>query len=552
MTIILRPDQFDAKQQIYNHWSNGKQNVLCVMPTGSGKSIVSSDVILDGHNQGLNEVIMAHRNELVGQMSLHVARRGILHRIIGSTSTIAGVIQDHRAEFGRSFVNPDAACSVGSVQTIMSRADSLKQWAAQIDRWTLDEAHHSIDKPDPNIWGKAIRMFTNARGLGVTACPQRADGKGLGRHSDGVYDAMVVGPTMRQLIDLGALSDFEFVCPKNDFVIEDDAITLGGDFSPIKMKEASKGSHIVGDVVDEYRKHAMGKRAICFATDVETANNIADQFNQAGIAAASVSAKTDVGVRRDMIRRFRDGRLLVLVNVDLFDEGFDVPACEVVIMARPTASLNKYLQMCGRCMRIDPSNRDKVALIIDMVSNFKRHMMPDRPRLWTLDRRDKKAKQAKDPDEIELTACRACSRPYERAFTACPYCGEEPPAPAAGSRTPERVDGDLMLLDRATLEQMRASMFLEAPGDIAERVGAVAGAVAGQGVANKQMERFKSQAALRAAIEQWAGIRRYGGEDDRVIHKRFYLTTGMTVLQALALPRADMDALRAKVEGWYL
>lgn len=547
--IVLRPDQQQLKQGVYDEWVAGHSNVLAVLPTGGGKSIVTTDVILDGHHQALNEVVMAHRNELVGQMSLHVARRGIPHRIIGSASTVAGIVQEHRAEFGRSFVNPDARCSVGSVQTIVSRADQLKQWAAQQDRWTLDEAHHAILMPEANLWGKAIKLFTNARGLGVTACPKRADKKGLGRHHDGPFDAMVVGPNMRELINLRALSDYEIVIPSSDFVIDDDAITDKGDYSPKKMRDASKRSHIVGDVVTEYQRFAFGKRAICFATDVETANEIAAQFNNAGIPAASVSAKTDVGVRRDMIRRFRDGRLWVLVNVDLFDEGFDVPACEVVIMARPTASLNKYLQMFGRGMRIATGKTH--GIVIDHVSNWKRHGFPDKPHHWSLDRAEKRAKQAPDPDDIPLTACRECSRPYERCLTRCPYCGAEPPVPEPGSRTPEKVDGDLMLLDRATLEAMRQAMTLESPGDMASRVGAVAGDLAGRGAANRQLERHASQAALRAAVEQWAGIRRAAGDEDRAAHKRFYLATGMTVLDALALPRADMDAMRETVTSWY-
>lgn len=546
--IQLRPDQFDLKQRIYNEWNAGHKNVLAIACTGFGKSIVTTDIILDGHNLGMWEVVMAHRNELVGQMSMHVARRGIPHRIIGSRETISGIVQEHRAEFGRSFINPDARCAVGSVQTIVSRKEQLRQWAAQIDRFTGDEGHHFLKD---NMWGEAAELFVNARGLLVTACPQRADGKGLGRHHDGIADALVLGPTMRQTIDMGNLADFEFIIPTSDFEIDEERRGKDGDFTRPAMREASKRSHLVGDVVVEYLKHAAGRRAICFATDVETANEIAARFNASGVPAASVSAKTDAGVRRDMIRRFKDGRILVLVNVDLFDEGFDVPACDVVIMARPTASLNKYLQMAGRAMRLDKDNPSKIALIIDHVSNFKRHLMPDRPRQWTLDRRDKRAKKTPDPDDIPLTGCRECGRPYERALARCPYCGAEPPLPAPGSRTPEQVDGDLMLIDRETLAKLRAAMELEAPGDIAARVSHAAGEIAGKGAANRQIARHAAQAALRAAIEQWAGCRRAAGEEDRAAHRRFYLTTGMTVYEALAQSREDMENMRAVVEGWY-
>ena len=550
VTITLRPYQAQLKSEVYQAWDAGHRNVLAVLPTGGGKSICVTDVLLDGHNQGMREVVMAHRNELVSQMSLHVAKRGIPHRIIGSKSTITGIIREHRTEFGRSFVNPDANCAVGSVQTIMSRADDLEQWGRQVNRWTLDEAHHAIgnETAEPNIWGKAIKLFPNATGLGVTACPQRADGKGLGRHADGPFDHMVIGPNMRELINEGSLSQYEIVVPQSDFEIGDDAITAKGDYSPKKMRAASEKSHIVGDVVTEYLKWAAGKRAICFATDVETANEIASRFNDAGVAAASVSAKTDTGVRRDMIARFRDGRLHVLVNVDLFDEGFDVPACEVVIMARPTASLNKYLQMFGRGMRVFAGKW--FGLVIDHVSNWKRHGLPDKPHHWTLDRREKRARKEPDPDDVPLTVCRECSRPYEKPLTQCPYCGAEPPVPEPGSRTIEQVDGDLVLVDREAIQAMLAAAELESPASVQERVSRAAGDIAGRGAANRMIERHASQQQLRETIEQWAGWQRHKGEADRVSHKRFYLATGMTVLQALSLSRAEMDDMTSRIEGW--
>ncbi len=549
--IILRPDQAALKSSVYAEWQGGARNVLAIAPTGSGKTVLSTDIILDGHQQGMTECIMAHRNELVGQMSIAVGKRAIPHRIIGSRATIAAIVQEHRQEFGRSFVNPDARCAVGSVQTIVSRADQLRQWAQQVNRWTLDEAHHAIgnDRVAPNMWGKAIGLFTNAYGLGVTACPKRADGQGLGREADGPFDKMVIGPNMRELINIGALSEYEIIIPTTDYAIGEDAITAKGDYSPKKMREASQKSHIVSDAVTEYRRWIPGKRAICFATDVETANDIAQRFNEAGISAAAVSAKTDSGVRREMIRRFKDGSLLVLVNVDLFDEGFDVPGCDAVIMARPTASLNKYLQMFGRALRRAPGKTH--GTIIDLVSNVIRHGLPDKQHIWTLDRREKRAKREPDPDDIELTACRECSRPYERTHPACPYCGHEPVVASGGGRSIDQVDGDLMLLDRDALAKMRASMVLEAPADTQDRVTAAAGALAGKGAANRQYERHQAQQRLREAIEQWAGVRRAMGEDDRRIQRRFYLTLGVDVLTAMSGKRAEMESLATKIEGWY-
>lgn len=556
--IRLRPYQTDLIGEVYQAYRDGFRNVLAVMPTGAGKSIVVSQIVLDGHQQGLTECVIAHRNELVSQMSLHVARRGIPHRIIASRSTIAQITAEHRREFGRSFVNPDARCSVVSVDTLKARKDDLDTWAQQVQRWTIDEAHHAVGNADreKNKWGEAIAMFPNAYGLGVTATPRRADGVGLGRWQsdgspgDGPFEKMIVGPSMRDLIDMGSLSQYEVLVPESDFEIDESKIAKSGDWSTQRMREASKRSHIVGDVVTEYLRRAPGKRAICFATDVETSNEIAQRFNDAGVAAASVSAKTPTEVRNDYIRRFRDGRITVLVNVDLFGEGFDVPAVEVVIMARPTASLAVYLQQFGRALR--PMDGKPFGLVIDHVSNWKRHGFPDKPHIWTLDRRDKRAKREPDPDDIELTSCKSCSRPYEKVHAICPYCGEAPPAPAGGGRSIEQVDGDFFLLDREMVAQMQQAAKLENPGDMMSRIDHATGnSIAAKGAANRQMERIAAQQRLTAAIEQWAGCRRAVGDTDQMIFRRFYLTWGVDMISATAGKRAEMESLSAQIERCY-
>lgn len=544
--IVLRDDQRALKSGIYNGWNSGNRNMLAILPTGGGKSIIVSDIALDADQQHAQQIVMAHRTELVGQMSLHVARRGIRHRLIAPKQVISQIINDHRREFnGYSFIHQSAHCAVGGVDTLIARKAELESWAKQVDRWTIDEAHHVLKA---NKWGAAVDMFPNAYGLGVTATPSRADGCGLGAHADGVFHDMVLGPSMRELIHMGALTDYEIVIPSSDFEIDENSVAPSGDFSTKRMREASKRSHIVGDVVAEYVKHAMFKRAICFATDVETSGEIAKKFNDAGIPAASVSAKTPSEVRAEYIRRFRDGSIRVLVNVDLFGEGFDVPACEVVIMARPTASLGVYLQQFGRALRTMLGKQ--YGLIIDHVSNWKRHGLPDKLHFWTMDRREKRGKQEKDPEDIELIKCRGCSKPYLRSKPACPHCGHvielEPTAP----RSIETVDGDLMLLDRSKLEEMRKAMQLPMPADVAQRTAHVAGVNAGKHAADKQIARIQMQRRLDDAICQWAGWQRHRGRMDSETYRRFYLTTGIDVWSALALPAADMEKIAVQVERW--
>lgn len=545
--VELRDYQKEVVAKLYNSWQQNK-NVLAVLPTGAGKSVIMSSIVANAVNNRQNCAVIAHRNELVMQMSCHLARAGVVHRIIASDNTVAEIRRKHHKLFGKSFTNPTSTTAVIGVDTLISRYESLESWAKQIDLWVVDESHHLTKN---NKWGRAVEIFINAKGLGVTATPSRADGQGLGVYSDGYMDDMIIGPTTRFLIEKGFLADYEIVCPKSDLNVENSAVSKNGDWSNQTLRKAAKKSRIVGDVVGNYIKYAKDRKAIVFATDVETADEISNDFNVHGIKAVSLNGKSQSSYREQSIDGFANGNIQVLVNVDLFDEGFDVPACDVVIMARPTASLGKYLQMVGRGLR---PQQGKTALVIDHVSNVLRHGLPDRPRNWTLLRRDKRAKILKDPDDIELTTCKHCLKPYEKFRTVCPYCGFEKPLPEPQNRSVEIVEGDLILLDRKTLEQMRNKTKLETPVEVAQRVLPVAGRIAAMGVANRQGEKIGAQTILKDVIAQWAAIQRTKGFNDREIHKMFYLMSGTDVLSALSADntRQDYEKMIETVKGWYL
>lgn len=547
MPITLRDYQQKAVDEVYNSWQTGNRNVCVSISTGGGKSVIMSLIALNFKKQRRNVAVIAHRNELVSQMSCHLARVGVYHRIIASNSTIAQITRKHRALFGKSFISPTELTAVVGVDTLISRYESLKAWAEQISLWECDECHHNLRS---NKWGKATEMFKNAYGLGVTATPNRADGQGLGRQADGCIDDLIIGPSMRMLIDRGYLADYEIVCPMSDLIVDDSQLSANGDWSNQTLRKAAEKSKIVGDVVENYIKYANGRQAIVFATDVETADEISKDFNEHSIKAVSLNGKSQSAYREQSLDLFAKSEIQVIVNVDLFDEGLDISGCDVVIMARPTASLGKYLQQVGRALRPAPN---KTALIIDHVSNVIRHGLPDIPREWSLDRRQKKAKTERDPDEIELKVCKNCLKPYEKFRTVCPYCGAEPPLPEPHSRSVEMVKGDLVLLDRETLERMRRGTMLESPGNVATRVAKVAGPIAAKGVANRQMEKIEAQGELKEAIAQWAAIERSRGFTDREIYRRFYLSTGMDVLSALDGSRSRQDYLTTaeRVKGWY-
>jgi superfamily II DNA or RNA helicase len=511
------------------------------MPTGAGKAVTLAQMVHD--HMGLSCVV-AHRQELVSQLSVTLGRFEVPHRIHAPKGVIASIVRDHQIELGRSWYNPQGKACVAGINTLAARRETLSRWANQVTLWVADESHHYLRQ---NAFGSTISMFPNAIGLGMTATPQRADGKGLGAHSDGVFHAMVHGPSMYELIQMGNLSRYKIVAPPSDFNVDALHITATGDFSSKEMREASRHSHIVGDVVAHYLKFAAGKQGITFATDVETANEIAEQYRQAGVAAQAVSAKTPDHIRSEFIRRFKRGDLQQLVNVDLFGEGFDVPGIEVVSMARPTMSLAVFLQQFGRAMRPLPGK--EYGLVIDHVGNVKRHGLPDIPRKWTLDAREKRAKRAIDPDVIPLTTCLECYQVYERTEPQCPHCGHKPIP--EGRRRPEQVDGDLTMLDDDVLQAMRdaAIKTMESPDVVAARATHVAGVAAGYGAAARQREKIEAQTELRETIALWAGHQRAQGRSDQHSYRRFYHTFGMDVLSAMALGRADAEKLRIDIQS---
>lgn len=538
----LRPYQKDSISAIYQSWANGCENVLAVLPTGGGKTVIFSEVIRAHTGPSC---AIAHRQELVSQISIALARNGIKHRIIGPKNVVKLVVNLHMMELGRSYYDPSASCGVAGVDTLVKRGSELYNWLNSVTLWVEDEAHHVLEE---NKWGTAAKMFPNAKGLGVTATPVRADGKGLGRHTDGLMDDMVEGPTMRDLINMGFLTEYRIFAPPSDIDLSTvDISKATGDYSKTQMVNAVRKSHVVGDVVSHYLRIAPGKLGITFATDVETATNIAEQFNAQGVPAQVVSAKTPDADRIAVLRKFKNRELLQLVNVDLFGEGFDLPAIEVVSMARPTQSYALFAQQFGRALRILPGKTE--ALIIDHVGNVLRHGLPDAPRSWSLERREKRAK-SDTSDVIPVKACPQCTAVYERIYKECPFCGFTP-LPMARSG-PEFVDGDLTELSPEALAAMRGEvdevdMELEAFRAIlaAKRVPQI-----GQmSLVKKHAQKQETQRILREAIAWWGGHQRAAGREDSESYRRFYFKFNIDVLSAQALGTKDATALAERINS---
>lgn len=527
--FTLRPDQW----KLITDYRLEAGNVLLVAPTGFGKTVVMGELALEST---VPSVAIAHRQELVGQISTAIARFGVPHNIIASQSSVAFSIQKHIREFGRSYYNPKAKFTVASVDTLAARSDKLVQWANEIGFWMIDECHHVLSG---NKWGKAIAMFPRARGVGFTATPVRADRKSLARSQGGVFDAMVVGPNMRELINRGSLCEYRIFAPPQSIDRSHLTVSANGDFSGASMRKEAHESQIVGDIVSHYLKIAPGKRGITFVVDVDQAVEVAQAFRDKGVPAECVSAKTPDFVRDAVMQKFAKGTILQLVNVDLFGEGVDVPAVEVVSMGRPTESYGLYVQQFGRALRTIAGKTH--GTIIDHVGNVMRHGLPDAPRVWSLLNDNAGRKKERDPDTMPLTACVECFQTYEAVRSDCPFCGHKP-EPVGRSR-PEQVDGDLLELDAETLARMRGEVAeIDQPNPIVAtdpRTGAM----------RKNWDaRQEAQAELRDTIALWAGVQRDLGRSDSEIYRRFFHGYGIDILSAQTLGASDARNLKERIK----
>ena len=552
--------QQDVVGACYGAYRNGARVVMPVLPTGAGKTVLMGDMAREYPGYGC---AIAHRSELVSQISIALAREGVRHDIVAPKGVIRTIVQGHMEEAGRSFYDQRAKWKVASVDTIIRR-ELDPNFVRQTGLVFQDEGHHVLRD---NKWGKAFSLFPHARGLFPTATPLRADGRGLGSHSDGLVDALVEGPSMRWMIDNGYLTDYRVLGAKPDDLNMDgvDISAATGDYNSNQMVTRVKASNkIVGDVVETYLKYARGLKGITFAVDVEHATQIAAAFNLAGVPAVVVHANTPESDRRDYMNRFRRGELLQLVNVDLFGEGVDVPSIQVVSMARPTASYGLYTQQFGRALRLmisailnaawdsyTPEQRkqhiaesDKpVALIIDHVNNVLTHMGPPDFRTvpWSLDARTKRSK-ATDGIPMRYCANAMCLNPFERIYPACPYCGWEPPLPKEPTR-PEHVDGDIVLYTPEMLRQLFGekkkidSSFCPIPDGVAKD-SAIA-----YSLRNKHAARQEAQGDLRRAM----ALVMPPALEERVANRKFFHTFGVDTLTAQTLGSAEADKLRQRI-----
>lgn len=402
----LRPYQIQLLDNVRQAYREGYCRPCIVLPCGGGKSCITAEIARKATEKGNRVLFIVHRRELVEQ------------------------IRQTFYEWGVDLY----LCRIEMVQTACRRLHKMREPQLII----TDENHHCL----ASSYRKIYDAFPQAQCVGVTATPTRLNGGGLGD----VNDKLVVGATAKWLIENGFLAPYDYFAPA---VADLSGIhTSRGEFIATEAAAELDKSTIYGDVIGHYRKLAAGRKAVCYCSSVNHSKAMAERFQDAGIPAAHIDGDTEKSERARIIEAFRTGEILILCNVDLISEGFDVPDCSCAILLRPTQSLTLYIQQAMRCMRYQPGKR---AVIIDHVGNYTRFGMPDDDREWTLDPKRKKKQMVEDSEKIRQ--CPECFFTFPFA-SQCPHCGYEF-ARSERAAPEEQPDAELTRIEGFVLDYQR-------------------------------------------------------------------------------------------------
>lgn len=398
---------------------SGKQRPLLVAPTGSGKTVMFSHLAMAAFKKCKRVFIMAHRDELLDQISETLDNFHVPHGFIAS-----GRIQD-----------PTQNVYVCSTMTLARRLLGL----TPPDLIIIDEAHHTTKA---GVAGKILACFPNAKTLGVTASPKRLSGEALGD----IFDDLIIGPTVRDLIGLGALCPFVIFAPPG--ISTAGLPTRMGDFAKDALEERVNQASITGDAIREYSKHASGKRAVVFCVSIKHAQDVAAKFKAAGFRSASLDGTMERGRRKALVAEFRVGTIQILTVCEIISEGFDLPAIECAIMLRPTKSLALWIQQSGRALR--PFEGKSHAIILDHAGNFREHGLPDEIHPWSLEG-SKKSKKKSPPS---LKTCLLCYAVSASGARQCEQCGHI--FPIKERELDINEDEELEMVDQDRIRRERA------------------------------------------------------------------------------------------------
>jgi superfamily II DNA or RNA helicase len=409
----LRPYQQQAVSDIENAWATGIRSVCYQLPTGGGKSRILRSIV-DNHAASRKVIyIIAHRNTLVSQLSNEIAQAGIRHGII---------------QAGAPYIK--YRVQVCSMQTLVRRLDKM----AEPEIVVVDEFHHAKSASYLRI----LNTWSNAKILGVTATPQRPDGKGL---SD-IVDRLILGPTVKQLMNDGFLCDYDYYAPET--VSMEGVRMVGGDYDQGQAVERVDKKIITGNAVEHYKRYADHKPAIACCVNIAHSEHVAEEFRQAGYKAMAVNSRLEIRDVARALKGLKDGTLDIVTQCEMLGEGVDVPAATCLIGLRPTGSLVIFLQHIGRVLRKAP-DKDK-AIILDHVGNWTRFGLPDDERQWSLEGRSKKPTEAS-----AYKRCPDCLRAVKSSVRKCPFCNYEWQAPQ--TELPQVADGELVSIRDRPIEE---------------------------------------------------------------------------------------------------
>ncbi len=439
--MILRPYQGEAIPLIHDALMRARC-VAYTLPTGGGKTVIFAEIARLCHEAGTEAVIMVHRDTLLQQASDKLTDINVLHSIIAPK----------RTDFGDRV-------KIASVKTLARRLEQYK-----FKLYIIDEGHHAI----AGSYRKILDADPDASVLLVTATPLRMDGRGLGE----VAQELIVGPTVRQLMDDGYLT--EAVSYGASKVVDiARARTTGGDYNVKDIQDIMDRKEITGDAVEHYRRLCPGAPAIAFCATVQHAHDVATEFRDSGYTSESIDGRMPPSVIRERLGALRGGGINVLTSCDLISEGFDAPGVVAGILLRQTKSLAVYMQQVGRLLRPDykkgmpldtkeqrlaaiAASGKPRAIILDHAGNAFRHGLADEDREWTLE-----SKKKRPNDALSTKTCPNCfayCRPWDKV---CKTCGKAFVV-VAQERETSYTPGSLAVIDPMAMRRFRRKEEAEA------------------------------------------------------------------------------------------
>lgn len=397
MKVQLRDYQRYAIEQIRNSFRKGHKRVMVYSPTGSGKGELAVALAEAAQENNRKVLFLVHRKDLVKQQWERFAKYQIY----------PGILQ------GQNTNRPHSPITVGSIQTFSSRKKF--GWQFDFDMVVIDEAHLCGGSEQ---YREFIRQHNALPIIGLTATPFS---KGLGKTYDWgtMFEEMVVVSTIQKLIDQNFLVDCEIYAPSEPDL--KGVKIVAGDYQQKQLGQAVNKSELIGDIVEHWFKLGENRQTIVFATNIEHSRSIVEQFKAKGIVAKHLDCYTKEDERNAVINEFRKGDIQILSNVSLFAEGFDCPQTSCMILARPTRSLIRYIQMVGRVLR--PAEGKKFSVVLDHSGSVARLGFPTDELPLELDdgtaKKAEKAEYQQKPPKI----CPRCKAVDKKRLAVCPKCG---------------------------------------------------------------------------------------------------------------------------------